>query len=107
MNRGITTLAACLVLVSFCPPALCQISKVRVGYCARTISVAAAPYAVATEMGWFKQEGIEVSLVPLSGNADCVKNIANKEILFASADVSPLAVARIQGLKAKTFRARG
>jgi NitT/TauT family transport system substrate-binding protein len=76
---------------------------VRVGYCAHTISAVAAPYAVAIKMGWFKEEGIDVSLVPLSGNADCVRNIANKEIPFAVADVSSLAVAHIQGLKAKTF----
>jgi NitT/TauT family transport system substrate-binding protein len=103
MKRRLLLLVTCDVIAMFCATGHAQMSKVQVGYCARTISSVAAPYAVATKMGWFKEEGIEVSLVPLSGTADCVKNIANKEIPFAVADVSALAVARIQGLKAKTF----
>ncbi len=103
MKRRLLLLVTCDVIAMFCATGQAQMSKVQVGYCARTISSVAAPYAVATKMGWFKEEGIEVSFVPLSGSADCVKNIANKEIPFAVADVSALAVARIQGLKAKTF----
>jgi len=103
MKRKLVLLVTCGAIATFCATGQAQMSKVQVGYCARTISAVAAPYAVATKMGWFKEEGIEVSLVPLSGTADCVKNIANKEIPFAVADVSALAVARIQGLKAKTF----
>jgi NitT/TauT family transport system substrate-binding protein len=103
MKRTVAMLATCFVVGTLCPPALSQISKVRVGFCARTISSGAAPYAVATKMGWFKEEGIAVELVPLSSSADCVKNIANKEIPFALADVVALSVGRIQGLKAKIF----
>ncbi len=96
-------LAACFVLATMCPPALCQISKVRVGFCARTISSGAAPFAVATRMGWFKEDGIEVTLVPLAGSSDCVKSVTTKEIPFALAAVEAHAVARLQGIKAKTF----
>jgi len=82
---------------------MAQVSKVRVGFCARTISAGAAPFAVATRMGWFKEDGIEVTLVPLAGSSDCVKSVATKEIPFALAAVEAHAVARTQGVKIKTF----
>lgn len=103
MKRTLVVLVTCGVIATSCAMCHAQISKLQVGYCARTISSVAAPYAVATKMGWFKEEGIEVSLVPLASSADCVKNVTTKEIPFAVADVSALAVARIQGLKAKTY----
>jgi NitT/TauT family transport system substrate-binding protein len=92
-----------VIAASWCAICQTQLSKVQVGYCAKTISAVAAPYAVATKMGYFKQEGLDVTLVPLASSADCVKNITNKAISYAVADVSALAVARLQGLKAKTF----
>jgi NitT/TauT family transport system substrate-binding protein len=51
----------------------------------------------------FKEDGIEVTLVPLAGSSDCVKSITTKEIPFALAAVEPKAVARLQGIKTKTF----
>ena len=83
-------------------PALAQ-TKIRVGWCAKTISSAATPFAVAAKMGWNKQDGIEVELVPLAGSGDCTKTVATKEVLFALPSVEPLAAARPQGVKAKIF----
>src|SRR5690349_10766528 len=83
-------------------PALAQ-TKVRVGWCAKTISSAATPFAVAAKMGWFKQEGVEVELVPLAGSGDCTKTVATREVAFALPSVEPLAAARPQGVKAKIF----
>jgi NitT/TauT family transport system substrate-binding protein len=103
MSRNATLLAACVLISTWCPPALCQISKVRVGFCARTISSGAAPFAVATKMGWFRDEGIDVSIVPLAGSSDCVKSVTTKEMPFALAALEPKAVARLQGIKTKTF----
>jgi NitT/TauT family transport system substrate-binding protein len=80
-----------------------QVTKVRVGWCARTVSSAAAPFAIATKMGWFKQEGVEIELVPLPGSTDCVKNVATREVLAALASVEPLAIGRPQGIKAKVY----
>src|SRR4026209_390037 len=54
-------------------------------------------------MGWFKEEGVEVELVPLSGSGDCVKTVATKEVAYALPSVEPLAAARPQGVKAKIF----
>ena len=84
-------------------PVVAQTAKVSVGWCSRTISGAAAPFAIATKMGWFRAEGIEVELVPLPGSGDCVKNLATREVMAALPSVEPLAVGRPQGIKAKVF----
>ena len=96
-------LVAGFVLLSLGSPALCQITKVQVGFCAKTISSGVAPFAVATRLGWFKEDGIEVTLVPLAGSSDCVKSVTTKQIPFALAAVEPKAVAYLQGIKTKTF----
>jgi NitT/TauT family transport system substrate-binding protein len=103
MKRTLLMLFTCFVLVTLFSTATAQVSKLRVGFCARTISAGAAPFAIATKMGWFKDDGIEVTLVPLAGSSDCVKSVATKEIPFALAAVEAHAVARTMGVKIKTF----
>jgi NitT/TauT family transport system substrate-binding protein len=103
MKRTLIVLVTCAVLTTSSAVCHAQISKVQVGYCARTITSSAAPYAVAMKMGWLREEGLEVTLVPLAGSSDCVKNVTTKAIPFAVAAVEPLAVARIQGVKAKIY----
>jgi len=83
-------------------PAAAQ-TPVKVGWCAKTVSSAAAPFAIAIKMGWFKKDGLAVELIPLAGSADCTKTVATKEILFALPSVEPLAAARAQGVKAKIY----
>lgn len=78
-------------------------TTIRVGWCARTVSSAAAPFAIATKMGWFSQAGIKVQLVPMPGSTDCVKNVATGEVPFSLPSVEPLAIIRAQGVKAKVF----
>ena len=86
------------------PAAALAQTKLRVATCARTITTGVgAPFAVAMKMGWFKQEGIEVEIVPLPGSTDCVKNVATKEMLVSLPSVEPLAIGRPQGIKAKLF----
>jgi NitT/TauT family transport system substrate-binding protein len=84
-------------------PAAAQVTKVRVGWCARTVSAAATPFAVATRLGWFRQDGIEVELVPLSGSTECVKNVATREVDFSLPSVEPLAIGRPQGVRGRVF----
>jgi NitT/TauT family transport system substrate-binding protein len=75
-----------------------------IGLCVRTASaVNATLFAVATKLGCFKQEGTEVELVMFPGSTDCVKNVATKEVLFATPSAEPLAIGRRQGMKAKVF----
>lgn len=94
--------ASLLLTLSAAPDGAAQ-TKVRVGWCAKTVSSAATPFAIATKMGWFKEDGVEVELVPLSGSGDCVKTVATREVAYALPSVEPLAAARPQGVKAKIF----
>ena len=103
MKRTLVVCVTSLLLAASCATVVAQVSKLRVGFCARTISSAAAPFAVATKLGWYKEDGVEVELLALAGSGDCVKTTATKEILFSLPSVEPLAAARAQGVKAKIF----
>jgi len=83
--------------------ATAQVQTMRVGWCAKTVSSAAAPFAIATKLGWFEKDGIKVELVPLPGSTDCVKLVATKELQASLPSVEPLAIIRPQGVKAKFF----
>src|SRR5690349_22490214 len=72
-------------------PAAAQ-TNVRVGWCAKTISSAAAPFAIATKLGWFEKMGIKVQLVPLPGSTDCVKTVATKDVDYSLPSIEPLAI---------------
>jgi NitT/TauT family transport system substrate-binding protein len=95
---------AALVLALLPLTAVAQATRVRVGTCARTITTGVgAPFAVATKLGWFQQEGIDVEVVPLPGSTDCVKNVATRELLVTLPSPEPVAIGRLQGIKARTF----
>lgn len=80
-----------------------QTTTLRVGWCARTVSSAAAPYAIATKMGWFEKEGIKVDIVPIAGSGDCAKFVATRELPFALPSIEPVVALRTQGAKLKYF----
>jgi NitT/TauT family transport system substrate-binding protein len=67
------------------------------------VTSGAAPFAIATRMGWFKNEGIEVELVPNAGSIDCVKNVATRELAFSLPGAEALAAGRAQGLKTRVY----
>ena len=92
-------LAALLLL----PVTAAAQTVVRVGWCARTLSSAAAPFAVAQKLGWFAQAGIKVEPVPMPGSTDCVKNVATKEVPYSLPSIEPLAIIRPQGVKALNY----
>jgi len=102
--RKATTIAM-LAVLTLAPLAVSAQADtvVKVGWCARTVSSAAAPFAIATKMGWFKAAGFSVELVPLPGSTDCVKFVGTGEVPYALPSVEPLASLRPQGLKAKVF----
>ena len=100
------TLTVILALVGLLSPlnVSAQTAKLRVGICARTVSMGVgSPFAVAMKMGWFKQEGLDVEVVPLPGSTDCVKAVATGQLLVTLPSVEPLAIVRPQGIKAKIF----
>ncbi|WP_244424730.1 ABC transporter substrate-binding protein [Methylobacterium nodulans] len=76
---------------------------VRVGWCARTISSAAAPFAVAQKMGWFDKAGFKVELVPLPGSTDCMRTVATRDLPYSLPSIEPLAIIHAQGVKAKNY----
>src|SRR5690242_17014057 len=78
-------------------------TNLKIGWCARTVSSAASPFAIATKMGWFKEDGIAVELAPLPGSTDCTKLVATGDLPFALPSVEPLVTLRTQGVKAKVF----
>ncbi len=102
MKRLAAALSISAALAAFANPAN-AIETVRVGWCAKTVSSAAAPFAIATKMGWFEKAGIKVELVPLPGSTDCVKAVATKDVDVSLPSVEPLAIIRPQGVKAKIF----
>lgn len=75
----------------------------RVGFCAKTVTSAASPFAIANKMGWFNKGAFKVELVPLAGSADCDKYVGTGELRYALPSIEPLAALRPQGLKAKVF----
>ncbi len=76
---------------------------VKVGFCSSSLTSAVVPFAVATKLGWYAQEGIAVDLVPVPGSGDCVRNVATRELDFSLPSVEPLAIARAQGMRAKIY----
>jgi NitT/TauT family transport system substrate-binding protein len=78
-------------------------TTVRVAWCAKTVSSAAAPYAIATKMGWFAKDGIKVELIPMPGSTDCVKAVATKDVNYGVPSIEPVAIIRQQGIKIKNF----
>jgi NitT/TauT family transport system substrate-binding protein len=95
-------LLALAALAAATAPAAAQ-TTVRVGWCAKTITSAAAPYAIATKLGWYEKMGIKVQLVPLPGSTDCVKTVATKDVDYSVPSIEPLAIIRPQGVKALNF----
>jgi NitT/TauT family transport system substrate-binding protein len=81
-------------------PAQAQ-TVVRVGWCARTVSSAAAPFAIANKMGWYGS--FKVELVPLPGSTDCVKSVATRDLPYSQPSIEPVAIIRPQGVKMKMF----
>src|SRR5262249_13623348 len=102
MRSLVVVLLAVAGSLSLLRPATARSHKLKIATRARTITAAlGAPFAVATKMGWFKAEGIEIEITPLPGSTDCVKSIATKDVPVALPSVEPLAILRSQGVKAK------
>jgi NitT/TauT family transport system substrate-binding protein len=79
------------------------VRTIRVGFCAKTITSAASPFAIATKFGWFAKAGIKAELIPLPGSTDCVKFVATRDILFSLPSIEPVAIIRTQGVKIKNY----
>jgi NitT/TauT family transport system substrate-binding protein len=98
MKKGIVA-----IVVALASSAEAAGDTVKVGFCARTITSAAAPFAIATKMGWYGPSGMKVQLVPVPGSTDCVKLVATGDLPYSLPSIEPLPAARSQGVKAKIF----
>jgi NitT/TauT family transport system substrate-binding protein len=101
---NVVVLVACVAALAF--PTLgarAAETTVKFGFCARTITSAAAPFAIATKKGWYGAAGIKVQLVPVPGSTDCVKLVATGDLPYSLPSIEPLPAAVLQGVKAKIF----
>ncbi len=78
-------------------------TTLRIGWCSRTVTAAAAPFAIATQQGWFAKDGIKIELVPLPGSVDCAKLVATGQLPYALASIEAVPVLRSQGADIKNF----
>jgi NitT/TauT family transport system substrate-binding protein len=102
MTRALASTLLAAASATFCGEAAAQ-TPVSIAWCARTVSSAAAPFAVATKMGWYAAAGIKVELVPLPGSTDCVKLVATRDVQYGLPSIEPLAIIRPQGVKIKNY----
>src|SRR5215467_3843279 len=98
MNRILVALAALAGLAS----AARGENVVKFGFCAKTITSAAAPFAVAMKMGFYPP-GMKVQLVPVPGSTDCLKLVATGDLPYSLPSIEPMPAAIQQGVKAKIF----
>jgi NitT/TauT family transport system substrate-binding protein len=78
-------------------------TKIRVGWCTSVLTTGVVPFAVATKLGWFEQEGVEVEIVNFGGSSDCVRNVATGEVLVAVPSPEPVANLSLQGVETRIF----
>ena len=97
-----TTFTAAILLATALS-AYAEETVVKVGFCARTITSAAAPFAIAMKRGWYGKAGLKVQLVPVPGSTDCVKLVATGDLPWSLPSIEPIPAARQQGVKAKIF----
>ena len=94
---------ALLALAALHPGTARAETTLRIGWCARTISAAATPFAVATKLGWFAKDGLKIELVPLPGSVDCAKLVATRELPYALASIEAVPVLHAQGVAIRNY----
>ncbi|MGE5513680.1 MAG: ABC transporter substrate-binding protein [Bacteroidota bacterium] len=103
MRRVLTVAAALFALNAGLGVAQAQTQTVRMAWCAKTLSSAVAPFALATKLGWFEKMGIKVEVVPLPGSTDCVKSVATKDMPFGLPSEEPIIIIRRQGVDIRYY----
>jgi NitT/TauT family transport system substrate-binding protein len=103
MRKTTVALSLAVSAALLAPGARAAENPVKVGFCAKTITSAAAPFAIATKLGWYAPAGIKVQLVPVPGSTDCTKLVATGDLPYSLPSIEPLPAALRQGVKAKIF----
>jgi NitT/TauT family transport system substrate-binding protein len=100
-RRHFLAASAAVVASSLVPrPARAQ-DRVRIGTAVLGDYSVAAPIAVATDRGFFKQEGLDVEYAPFTGGADLVKAVSAGEVLLAVSGGTDILVFRERGARIK------
>lgn len=60
-----------------------------------------SPYFVALDKGWYREEGLEVNIIPGKGSGDVVKKVDVGSVDIGIVDTGVLIVARAQGAKVR------
>lgn len=84
-------------------PAGAQTTNLKIGFCSQSLTSAVAPFAIATKMGWYREAGISVEIVPLAGSSDCAKLVATGAVAYALPSIEPVIPLRVEGVKEKVF----
>ena len=96
VSRRITLTLAALALVAGALPAVAQ-EKIKFGTCS-AISLTSAPATMAISMGFFKEEGLEVEVVPFRGGSGVlIPQMINKSIQIGFPTLDVLMIARQPG----------
>ncbi len=103
MKKLIGTAATVLLMLAQSLGVHAAETTIRVGWPLNAITLACAPFAVATKMGWFAEKGLKVDLVPLAGSIDSVRYVGTRELPFALASLESVEVFQQSGIKAKAF----
>jgi len=98
----INTLVAAALSIG-CAQQAFALTKLRVGYCARTLNINASPFAIAQKMGYFAEGGIDVEVVPLGGSTECIQNLAAETLDFTYATADAVLVGKSRGVDAVIF----
>lgn len=95
LMRSILGLAAGAALL---PAIAAAQTEIRVGWCTPVIDISAgAPFAAAMEHGWFAENGVSVTLIPMGGSTDCVLNVMTGQVDTAVAAPEAVAIMASRG----------
>lgn len=102
MGLKILMLGATLTLAACAPSddAVAEIEDVTL-YLSFAIDGAQAPYIVAEQLGYFEEEGLDVTIEPGQGSADAVRVVGAGRAEFGTADAGALSNGVSQGAEAK------
>jgi NitT/TauT family transport system substrate-binding protein len=102
-KMALMLLAVVATLVVSLPAQSRAQSKLRIGWCSKTLNMALAPIAVARKKGWFKSNNVDFDLFTFAGSTDCMRNLAIGELTIALVSPEPIGILALQGVKAKIF----
>jgi NitT/TauT family transport system substrate-binding protein len=75
--------------------------SVRVGWCTKAVTSATSPWAIAMKLGWLEKDGINLTVIPTGGMADCMRLVATRDYFLALSGLEALPTMREQGVKMK------